>query len=108
MSGVKFIKPWQVMDNIIEWIFMQFTFNILWVTLTQKIISHRVSKIYKWMWGNMYEWGKVSLTMTSDRSNYWVNFMQFTFNILRVTLTEKIITCRVLITHEWFQGDVYE
>ena len=22
----------------------------------------------------MYEWRKVSLTMTSDRSNYWVNF----------------------------------
>ena len=21
MSGEKFIKPWQVMDNIIEWIF---------------------------------------------------------------------------------------
>ena len=44
MSGGKFIKPWQVMDNIIEWIFMQFTFNILWVTLTQKIITHRVLK----------------------------------------------------------------
>ena len=44
MSGGKFIKPWQVMDNIIEWIFMQFTFNILWVTLTQKIITHRLQK----------------------------------------------------------------
>ena len=44
MSGAKFIKPWQVMDNIIEWIFMQFTFNILWVTLTQKIITHRLQK----------------------------------------------------------------
>ena len=31
MSGGKIIKPWQVMNNIIEWIFMQFTFNILWV-----------------------------------------------------------------------------
>ena len=29
MSGVKFIKPWQVTNKIIEWIFMQFTFNIL-------------------------------------------------------------------------------
>ena len=45
MSGGKFIKPWQVMDNIIEWIFMQFTFNILWLTLTQKIITCRVLKI---------------------------------------------------------------
>ena len=42
MSGGKFLKPWQVMDNIIEWIFMQFTFNILQVTLTQKIITHGV------------------------------------------------------------------
>ena len=32
---------WQI--NIIEWIFMQFTFNILWVTLIQKIITRRVS-----------------------------------------------------------------
>ena len=45
MSGVKFIKPWQVTDKIIEWIFMQFTLNILWVTLTQKIITRRVLKI---------------------------------------------------------------
>ena len=59
MSGVKFIQPWQVMDNIIEWIFMQFTFNILRVTLTQKIISHRVWKIYKWIWGDLDEWGIV-------------------------------------------------
>ena len=44
MIGGKFIKPWQVMDNIIEWIFMQFTFNILWVTLTQKLITRRVSE----------------------------------------------------------------
>ena len=51
MSGGKFIKPWQVMDNIIEWIFMQFTFNILWVTLTQKIITHRLQKFT-----NGYEW----------------------------------------------------
>ena len=51
MSGAKFIKPWQVMDNIIEWIFMQFTFNILWVTLTQKIITRRLQKFT-----NGYEW----------------------------------------------------
>ena len=29
MSGGKFLKPWQVMIKITEWIFMQFTFNIL-------------------------------------------------------------------------------
>ena len=59
-AGAKFLKPWQVTDNIIEWIFMQFTFNILWVTLTQKIITHRVSTIHDWFWGDMYESGKVS------------------------------------------------
>ena len=67
MSEGKFIKPWQVTDKIIEWIFMQFTFNILWVTVIQKIITRRVSKIHKWIWGDLYEWGKVSWTMTTDR-----------------------------------------
>ena len=55
MSRGKFLKPWQVTDKIIEWIFIQFTFNILWVTLTQKIITHRVSKIHKWIQGDVYE-----------------------------------------------------
>ena len=53
-------KPWQVTDKIMEWIFMQFTFNILWVILTQKIITHRVSKIHDLFWGDVYESGKVS------------------------------------------------
>ena len=62
MSEGKFIKPWQVTDKIIEYILMQFTFNILWVTLIQKIITCRVLKIHKWIhkwiWGDLYEWGK--------------------------------------------------
>ena len=29
---------------------MQVTFNILQVTLTQKIITHRLSKIHEWFW----------------------------------------------------------
>ena len=66
MSGEKFIKPWQVMDKIIEWIFMQVIINILWVTLTQKIITHRVLKIHKWIWGDLYEWGIVYTTLTSN------------------------------------------
>ena len=66
MSEGKFLQQWQVMDNIIEWILMQFTFNILHLTLTQKI-THGVLKIHKWIWGDLYECGKVSLTMTSDR-----------------------------------------
>ena len=46
---------------------MQSTFNILQVTLTQKIITHRVSKIHEWFQGDVYEWGKVFQAMTSDR-----------------------------------------
>ena len=34
---------------------------------TQKIITHRVLKIHKWISGDVYEWGKVSLAMTSDK-----------------------------------------
>ena len=60
MSRGKFLKPWQVTDKIIELIFMQVTFNILRVTQTQKIITHRLSKIHKWIQGNVYEWGKIS------------------------------------------------
>ena len=39
-----------------------------WVkTQTQKIITRRVLKIHKWISGDVYEWGKVSLAMTSDK-----------------------------------------
>ena len=55
MSGGKFLKPWQVTHKIIEWIFMQVTFNFLRVTLTQKIITHRVSKIHEWIQGDVYK-----------------------------------------------------
>ena len=37
------------------------------MTQTQKIITHRVSNIHEWIWGVVYEWGKVSYGMTSDR-----------------------------------------
>ena len=37
MSGGMFHKEWQVIDKIIEWIFFQFTFNLLQMTQTQKI-----------------------------------------------------------------------
>ena len=36
-----FLKEWQVRDKIIEWIFFQFTFNLLWMTQTQEIITCR-------------------------------------------------------------------
>ena len=107
-SRGKFLKPWQVTDKIIEWIFSQFTFNILWVTLTQKIITHRVSKIHEWIQGDVYEWAKfLKPWQVTHKIIEWI-FMQFTFNILWVTLTQKIITHRVLKIHEWIQGDVYE
>ena len=34
---------------------------------SQEIITFRVSKIQKWIWGDVYEWHKVSYGMTSDR-----------------------------------------
>ena len=42
MRGGKFLKEWQVWDKIIGWIFFQFTFNLLWMTQTQEIITHRL------------------------------------------------------------------
>ena len=61
MSGGKFLKEWQVTDKIIEWIVFQFTFNLLQMTQTQKNNNlYRVSKIHKWIWGDVYEQGKVS------------------------------------------------
>ena len=47
-------------DKIIGWIFFQFTFNFFWMTQIQEIITCRVSKIHEWVWGAVYEWGKVS------------------------------------------------
>ena len=47
-------------DKIIESIFSQFAFNHLQMTQTQEIITHRVSKIHKWIFRDVYEWGKVS------------------------------------------------
>ena len=39
-----------------------------WVkTQTQKIITRRVSTIHEWIQGDVYEWGKVSQAMTSDK-----------------------------------------
>ena len=94
MSWGKFLKPWQVTDNIIEWIFSQFTFKILWVTLTQKIITHRVSKIHERFWGNVYEQGKfLKPWQVRDKIIEWI-FSQFTFNIFMSDSNSKIITHR--------------
>ena len=109
MSRGKFLKPWQVTDKIIEWIFSQFTFNILWVTLTQKIITCQGFK-NSWMVlrGCVWVRGKfLKPWQVRDKIIEWI-FSQFTFNILWVTLTQKIITHRVSKIHEWLWGDVYE
>ena len=60
MSGGNFLKPWQVIDKIIEWIFLQFTFDPLQMTQTHEIITCRVSKINEWIGGDVYEWEKFS------------------------------------------------
>ena len=43
------------LDKIIEWFFLQFIFYILQMTQTQEIITHRVLKIHKWIWGDVYD-----------------------------------------------------
>ena len=85
----KVLKPWQVTDKIIEWIFSQFTFNILWVTLTQKIITHRFWKFMNGFEGMCMSRGKfLKPWQVTDKIIEWI-FMQVTFNILQVTLTQK-------------------
>ena len=108
MSRGKFFKPWQVADKIIEWIFSQFTFNTLWVTLTQNIITRRLSKIHEWIQGDVYEQGQSFLSHDKWQIKLLSeNFSQFKFNILWVTLTQKIIH-RLSKIHECIWGDVYE
>ena len=108
MSGGKFIKPWQVTDKIIEWIFMQVIINILWVILTEKIITRRVLKIDKWFQGDVMNRGKfIKPWQVKDKIIESI-FSQFTFSILWVTLTQKKINCRILKIYEWIWGDMYE
>ena len=60
MNRGKLIKEWQVTDEIIEWFFSNWHLTFFWMTQTQEIINHRISKIHEWVWGDVYEWGKVS------------------------------------------------
>ena len=59
MIGGKFLKEWQVIDKIIESNFFPIFIQPFTNDSNSKIITHRVSKIYKWIWGDVYEWGKV-------------------------------------------------
>ena len=81
MSGGKLFKEWQVTDKIVEWIILQFIFNILQITQTQKIITCRILKIYKWIWGDVYQWGKVSKPwQVTDKIIEWFSYNSyFTF-----------------------------
>ena len=56
--GQSFLSNDEVTDKIIEWIFFQITFNFLWMTQTQEIITHRVLKIYKWIWAMCMSGGR--------------------------------------------------
>ena len=108
MIGEKFLKERQVKDKSTESIFSQFAFNHLQMTQTQKRITHRVSKIHKWIWEHGYEWGKFSRPwQVTDKL---LSDFLFTIHIfiLRMTQTQEIITRRVLKIHEWIWGDVYE
>ena len=58
--GESFLRNEKSQIKLLSEFFSQFTFNILQVTLTQKIITCRVLKIHKWILGDVYEWGKVS------------------------------------------------
>ena len=107
MSWGKFLKEWQVTHKTIEWIVFQFTFNLLQMTQTQEIITHRVSKIHDWIWQNVYEWGKfLKEWQVIHKIIEWI-FFQFTFKLLWMTQTENI-THKVSKFHEWIRGDVYE
>ena len=108
-AGESFLShdKWQII--LLSEFFPQFTFNFLWVTLTQKIITHRVSKNSRmvlrgcvWAGESFLSHDKWQIILLSEF------FMQVTFNILWVTLTQKIITHRVSKIHEWFWRDVYE
>ena len=97
---------WQI--KLLSEFFSQFTFKILQVTLTQKIITHRVLKLMNGFEGMCMSNEKfLKPSQVTHKIIEWI-FMQFTFNFLWVTLTQKIITHRLSKIHEWIRGDVYE
>ena len=108
MSWGKFLKPWQVRDKIIEWIFSQFTFKILWVTLTQKIITHRISKFTKGFEGMCISRGKFLKPWQVREIKLLSEFFPNSHSTFYEWLTQKIITHRVSKIHKWLWGDVYE
>ena len=109
MSGTKFLKKWQVRDIISEWIVFQFTFNLLWMTQTQEIITCRIWKFTNGYGGGMcMNRGKfLNEWQVTDKIIEWIVF-QFIFNLLQMTQTQEIINCRVSKIHKWIWVAVYE
>ena len=107
--GKKFLnyEKWQI--KLLSEFLCNFTFNLLQMTQTQEIITHRVSKTQEWIQGDVYKVGESYL-----RNDKWEIkllsefFLQFIFEILQMTQTQKIITHRVLKIYKWIWGDVYE
>ena len=108
MNRGKFLKPWQVTDKIIEWIFFQFTFNLLQMTQTQEIINVGFPKFTNGYEGMCMSRGKFLKEWQVTDKIIESIFFQFTFNLLWMTQTQKIINHRVSKIHEWIWGDVYE
>ena len=81
MSGIKFPKPWQVKDKIIEWFLLQFIFYILQMTQTQEIITCRVS----WMDMGVCVWVGESFL----RNDKWqIKLLSWFFSNLHSTIYE--------------------
>ena len=55
MSEGKFPKPWQVTDKLLSDFLFTIHIFILRMTQTQEIITHRVSKIHKWICRDVYD-----------------------------------------------------
>ena len=109
MSRGKFLKPWQVRDKIIDVNF--FPIHIQHFMSDSNSENNNLQglenswmDIWGWVWvgESFLSHDKWEIKLLSEF------FPQFTFNILWVTLTKKIITHRVSKIHEWFWGDVYE
>ena len=109
MSGGKFLKPWQVTDNSIEWIFFQFTFDPLLMTQTQEIITCKVSNKLMNGYGEMCMSGGKFHKEWQVRDKIIAGiFFQFTFHLFSNDSNSKNITRRASKIHECIQGNVYE
>ena len=84
---------WQI--KLLSNFLLQFIFYILQMTQTQEIITCRVSKIHKWIWGHCMSGEKfLKPLQVTDKIIEWF-LLQFIFYILWMTQTQEIITCRV-------------